>query len=49
MLGWLVWGDFPTLEIIAGAVIIIASNAIIVWREKIRRRASQAEAALTPV
>jgi drug/metabolite transporter (DMT)-like permease len=47
--GWLVWGDFPTLEIIAGAAIIVASNAIIVWREKIRRRAAQSEAAATPV
>jgi drug/metabolite transporter (DMT)-like permease len=49
MLGWLVWGDFPTLEIIAGAAIIVASNAIIVWRERIRRKATQAEAALTPI
>jgi len=34
LLGWLFWGDLPTLPIIAGAAIIIAANLFIIWREK---------------
>jgi drug/metabolite transporter (DMT)-like permease len=31
--GWLLWGHLPTLTVLAGAAIIIASSAYIVQRE----------------
>lgn len=32
-LDWLVWRQVPTLPMIAGALVIIASNLVILWRE----------------
>jgi len=31
--GWLIWNDWPLPIVFAGAIIIIAANALIVWRE----------------
>ena len=31
--GWLIWSDWPLPEVIAGAAIVIASNALVIWRE----------------
>jgi|SRR5579859_1235558 len=38
-LGYLIWGDVPTLAVLAGAVLVIASGLYIVYREAIRRGA----------
>ncbi|HEV2676005.1 MAG TPA: DMT family transporter [Aliidongia sp.] len=39
VLGFLVWGDVPTLPVFVGAAIVIASGLYIVYREAIRRGA----------
>jgi len=40
LLGWLIWNDLPTKVVLAGAVVVIGSNLLIVWREsRLRRRA----------
>ena len=31
--GWLIWNDLPLPEVFVGAAIVIASNALIIWRE----------------
>ena len=33
LFGWLVWNDWPLPVVFVGAAIIVASNALIVWRE----------------
>lgn len=33
LFGWLVWNDWPVPAVLAGAGVIIASNAFIIWRE----------------
>jgi drug/metabolite transporter (DMT)-like permease len=33
LFGWLIWNDWPLPEVLIGAGIVIASNALIVWRE----------------
>lgn len=38
LFGWLFWGDLPTLWVITGAAIIIASNLVVAWRERTRAR-----------
>jgi len=38
-LGYLVWDDIPTVSILAGAVLVIASGLYIVYREAMRREA----------
>jgi len=35
--GWLIWNDWPLPTVLAGASIVIASNALIIWRESRRR------------
>ncbi len=32
--GWMFWSDWPTSTILTGAVIVIASNVFIIWRER---------------
>ncbi|MFU8822054.1 MAG: DMT family transporter [Gammaproteobacteria bacterium] len=34
--GWLIWNDWPLPPVLAGAGIVIASNALIIWRESRR-------------
>lgn len=31
--GWLIWNDWPLPEVFAGAAVVIASNALVIWRE----------------
>jgi drug/metabolite transporter (DMT)-like permease len=31
--GWLIWSDWPLPEVFAGAAVVIASNALVIWRE----------------
>ena len=33
LFGWLIWNDWPLPEVLIGAGIVIASNALIIWRE----------------
>jgi len=35
--GWLIWNDWPLPQVLVGAAIVIASNALIIWRESRRR------------
>jgi drug/metabolite transporter (DMT)-like permease len=43
LFGWLLWNDLPSLTVIAGAAIIIASSAYILHRET---RVARAKAAI---
>lgn len=33
LFGWMIWDDWPLLDVMLGAVIVIASNILIIWRE----------------
>ena len=33
-LGWIYWGDVPTLEVLGGAAIVVASGLVILYRER---------------
>lgn len=37
LFGWLIWSDWPLPHVLVGAAIVIASNALIIWRESRRR------------
>jgi drug/metabolite transporter (DMT)-like permease len=34
LLGYVLFGELPTLVMLAGAVLVIASNALVIWRER---------------
>jgi len=36
--GFAVWGDVPTLGLLVGSAIVVASGLYILWRETVRRR-----------
>ena len=38
LFGWLIWSDWPLPTVLAGAVIVIASNALVIWRESRTRK-----------
>lgn len=38
LMGWVVWNDLPSLNVVIGAGIIIASNIVILWREHAKSR-----------
>ena len=38
MLGFAIWGDVPTTDLLAGSGIVIASGLYILWRETVRRK-----------
>jgi drug/metabolite transporter (DMT)-like permease len=38
LIGWLAWDDIPGIAVIAGAVLIVGSNLVILWREKNRQK-----------
>jgi len=40
ILGFLVWGDVPTLALLVGSGIVIGSGLFLLWRESARRRRS---------
>ncbi len=42
LFGWLIWNDWPLPAVLVGAGIVIASNALIVWRESRMRRVTGA-------
>ena len=33
LFGWLIWNDLPVPAVLIGAVIVIASNVLMIWRE----------------
>ena len=37
ILGFAVWGDVPTPDLLVGAAIVVASGLYILWRETLRR------------
>ena len=38
MLGFVIWGDVPTLSLLAGSVIVVGSGLFLLWSETSRRR-----------
>jgi drug/metabolite transporter (DMT)-like permease len=38
LLGFAVWGDVPTADLLIGSAIVVASGLYILWRETVRRR-----------
>ena len=40
ILGFAVWGDVPTPELLLGSAIVVTSGLYILWRETMRRRAA---------
>lgn len=38
LFGWMIWQDWPTLNVFLGAIIIIVSNLIILYREHVRAK-----------
>jgi drug/metabolite transporter (DMT)-like permease len=46
LLGFLVWGDVPTVSLMFGSTIVVASGLTLLWRET-RRRVSRAELNIT--
>jgi drug/metabolite transporter (DMT)-like permease len=39
IIGYLVWGDLPTRDLLIGSAIVVGSGLYILWRETVRRRA----------
>jgi drug/metabolite transporter (DMT)-like permease len=37
MIGFLVWGDLPTVSLLIGSAIVVASGLSLLWRETRRR------------
>lgn len=33
LFGWLIWNDWPMPTVLAGAVVVVASNILMIWRE----------------
>jgi drug/metabolite transporter (DMT)-like permease len=42
LFGWMIWNEWPLPTVIAGAVIVIASNILMIWRESRLGRISDA-------
>jgi len=38
LFGWLIWSDWPLPIVLAGSVVVIASNMLIIWRENRLRK-----------
>ena len=49
ILGFAVWGDMPTPDLILGAVIVVGSGLYILWRETLRRAARRKMPVVEPV
>ena len=39
LFGWMIWNEWPTSAVVAGATVVIASNLLIIWRESRLHRA----------
>jgi drug/metabolite transporter (DMT)-like permease len=42
LFGWMIWNEWPMPMVVAGAFVVIASNAMIIWREARLGRLSEA-------
>jgi drug/metabolite transporter (DMT)-like permease len=42
LFGWMIWNEWPMPTVIAGAIIVIASNILVIWRESRLGRISDA-------
>jgi drug/metabolite transporter (DMT)-like permease len=42
LFGWMIWNEWPMPTVMGGAVIVIASNILIIWRESRLRKISDA-------
>ena len=42
LFGWMIWNEFPLPTVIMGATVVIASNALMIWRESRLGRISDA-------
>jgi drug/metabolite transporter (DMT)-like permease len=40
LFGWMIWNEWPVTAVIVGAVIVVASNMLIIWRESRQRSAA---------
>jgi drug/metabolite transporter (DMT)-like permease len=51
IVGFIVWGDMPTTQLLIGSAIVVGSGLYILWRETVRRaiRAAATPARLSPV
>jgi drug/metabolite transporter (DMT)-like permease len=38
--GYVIWGDVPTFELIAGSAIVVGSGLFLLWRETSRAAAT---------
>jgi drug/metabolite transporter (DMT)-like permease len=38
LLGYLVWGDLPTLGLLVGSAVVVGSGLFLLWRESLRRQ-----------
>jgi drug/metabolite transporter (DMT)-like permease len=38
ILGFVIWGDVPTLALLAGSVIVVGSGLFLLWSETARRK-----------
>jgi drug/metabolite transporter (DMT)-like permease len=48
LFGWLVWNDWPLPIVLAGSVVVIASNVFIAWRESRIKRSVQGKVSQIP-
>ena len=46
--GFVLWGDIPTLQLLAGGVVVAASGCYILYRETVRRRQKLVAPAAAP-
>jgi drug/metabolite transporter (DMT)-like permease len=42
LFGWMIWNEWPMPTVIAGAIVVIASNILMIWRESRLGRVSDA-------
>ena len=47
LIGWIFWGDIPSIWVLAGAAVIVISNLFITWREN-KKKTHLATEATTP-
>jgi drug/metabolite transporter (DMT)-like permease len=39
ILGFAIWGDLPTLSLVLGSAVVVASGLFLLWRESSARQA----------
>jgi drug/metabolite transporter (DMT)-like permease len=47
VIGFLVWGDVPTIGLLVGSAIVVGSGLFLLWHETRRQAALEREAAVT--